>query len=616
MLVIREKRAHVMKSIRAAWRPTVLLVVVALTAAPIRAADSPSASTSLPGWSAACSRGQGRLLLLDNTGGGKELGQTLARALAGRAAAPAAQPSVEVRTPPNAALAAVWAARDKPPRADLVVVHLAPTSPTTRQGLDDYAASCAHLARELARSGGDVLLLAPSACGSWAAPEVCAALRTALEEDSLSAVVAGADEVLADGAADKGQAASLLLGATAEWTTRGLAARLTVGGKPGQAQRGSLTVRAFAQATVEPSGSLEFDLAPGKTESFLLLFPAFRRPDVAVSDARLRGAVADGPLDLLVRCGAGGGERHVRAYFDPLMVWAQRSREVISQYRLPLHLRVRNARAAPLMAEVKAMLPGWATARPVREMLALPARSTTSSPPLQMPLPAAAIGGPVQVVVELCGQGCNPVHALAEADLLRAGQCANLERAAVDGELGEWDGRLFARLAGPRESSRRLEFTTGWDADHVYVAVRAGGAEPAGQKLGLVIDARAGRRLGTPGGGVYVHVVLEADGAVRAIRPGSEEKLPVGGAWKGDEQGWRLELALPRTLLGAPAWSEQETDIGFNLAWLADSPDAATLIWSGGGEEGSSRACGLLRRSTSLTVRPSLRELPLLVRWR
>ncbi len=606
-----------MKSIRAAWRPTVLLVVsVALAAAPIRAADSPPAPASLPRWSAACSHGQGRLLLLDNTGGDKQLGQALARALAGRAAAssPAGQPSVEVRTPANAALAAGWAVRDKPPRADLVVVHLTPTGPITRQGLDDYAASCAHLARELARSGGDVLLLAPSACGSWATLEVCAALRAALEEDSLSAGVAGAEEVLAGGAAGDGQAANLLLGATAEWTTRGLAARLTVGNKPGQAQRGSLTVRTFARATVEPGGPLEFDLAPGKTESFLLLFPAFRRPDVAVSDARLRGAVADGPLELLVRCGA--GERHVRAYFEPLTVWAQRSREVVSQYRLPLHLRVRNARRAPLMAEVKALLPGWATARPVREMLALPARSTTSSPPLQMPLPAAAIAGPVQVVVELRGQGCEPVHALAEADLLRAGQCANLERAAVDGELGEWDGRLFARLASPRESSRRMEFTTGWDADHVYVAVRAGGAEPVGQKLGLLVDARAARRLGTPGGGVYVHVMLEADGAVRAVRPGSDEKLPVRGAWKGDEQGWRLELALSRTLLGAPAWSEKETDVGFNLAWLADSTDGASLIWSDGGEEGSSRACGLLRRSTSLTVRPSLKELPLLVRWR
>ncbi len=609
-----------MKSISAVWWPRVLLVVsVALAAAPIRAADSPPASASLPRWTAACSRGQGRLLLVDNTGGGKELSQALARALAGRAAASASAglPSVEVRTPANAALAAGWVARDKPPRADLVVVHLAPTGPATRQGLDDYAASCADLARELARSGGDVLLLTPSACGSWATLEVCAALRAALEEEnSLSAGVAGADEILADGPADKGQAASLLLGATAEWTTRGLAARLTVGGKPDQAQRGSLTVRAFAQTTVEPGGPLEFDLAPGRTESFLLLLPAFRRPDVAVSDARLRGAVADGPLELLVRCGAGGRERHVRAYFEPLTVWAQRSREVISQYRLPLHLRVRNSRTAPLMAEVKALLPGWATARPVREMLALPARSTTSSPPLQMPLPAAAAGGQVQVVVELRGQGCQPVHALAEADLLRAGQCANLERAAVDGELGEWDGRLFARLAGSRESSRRMEFTTGWDADYVYVAVRAGGAEPVGRKLGLLVDARAGRNLGTPGGGMYVHVMLEADGAVRTVRPGREEKLPVRGAWKGDAQGWRLELALPRTLLGAPAWSEQETDVGFNLAWLADSPDAASLIWSDGGEEGSSRSCGLLRRSTSLTVRPSLRELPLLVRWR
>lgn len=508
---------------------------------------------------------------------------------------------------------AAWsAARGDLPKADLVVAHLAPTGPCTRQRLDDYATSCACLAQAMGKAGSDVLVLVPTACGRWAPLEVAAALKAV--DDDLSAVAVVALAAGDSGGAPAGPAADdLRLGAAAEWTTRGLAVRLVVGCE--QAAGGQVKVRAFGGAAVQPAG-VAYDLRAGRAESFPLLLPGFRRPDVAVSDAALRAAVADGPLELLVSAGERGAERRVRAYCDPLTVWVRRSRELASQYRLPLHLRVRSSASGPLMAEVKATLPGWATARTVREVLALPGRSTTTCPPLQLPLPAAAVGRPVQLVVELRGERQSPVYAMAEADLLRAGQCANLEQAAIDGELGEWRGRLFAPVGEPRENGRRLEFASGWDADRLYLAARAQGAEPAGQRLALLVDAREARLLGTPGGGVHLHAVLEADGSVSVVQPGGDKKLSAAGAWKGDAQSWRLELALPRTLLEAAAWSEREMDIGFNITWPAASPDEAPLIWSDGGEDGSSRSCGLLRRSTSLTLQPTLRDLPLLVRWR
>ena len=590
-----------------------------------------------------------KLFCAGNCGQEKVLADALAEELRSKLGAEKVTPESAVYM--NAAVAAWSAAGDaQRVKPDLAVLCFALAERPTRELLDDVVASCAHAAGQFHKAGADVLVLvaviepADPASGraeaARIAGELACLLRPAVEP--AGAVVSEVAPARgAGGAAPAGGGPSrevqaclramiepagpgeLDLSARAEWTPRGVAIHLTARNDGAAPAKGRLTLSTFGRAQIEPTDRLEYALAGGTSTAAQFLLPDLRRPEVAVNDPLLRAVLADGPVELLLgRDAPAASVGHVRAYFHPLTAWVERTREVVSEGRLPLRLRLRNASAAPIMAHVTANLAGRATARPSQEVLPLPASSSILCPSLTVPLEAAAlVGGSVQAVVEVRNGGGNPVYALAEAALLRFGQCAYITNPRIDGELGEWEGRVFARLRGQGGDGEagQLEFTSGWDDDHFYLAVRTTKDSAAGDRLSLLLDARPAAELGTCGGGTHLQAMLEADGKLTLLGRGRDKPLEGRGAWKAAGDGWTLELAVPRSLLGLfeKAWPTDRDDLGFNLIWMDQQGQTwRRTAWCAGGEDWSSRTCGLARRSKSMTTKPTLSQLPVLVRWR